>query len=336
MRTVVGVYAAHPSGPLSLLARVRRFDAAAYECLEDSRLAVRLGAMRTTGHLVAVDDADLVRAATARPLGSHAWRLRDAGIGDAEYATLRAAVLAAATEPRTTAELASATGSHRPLAPVLQTMGIEGVLVAVRPAGLRSNAARHVATGAWLGRPFADPPRDRALAWLAGRYLAAFGPARVEDFRWWAGVGADEAAAAVGAVATVDVGDGLLLPAGDLPAFERLRRPRRVAVDLLPKWDCWTMGYPRDGRRRFVDPDAQPLMYDRDGNAVGVVLVAGLAAATWGLRERRGRLDVDLTWFERPPPGPAAEAGDALARAAAFLGFPGRLDVREATAGQGD
>ncbi|HEX9993162.1 MAG TPA: crosslink repair DNA glycosylase YcaQ family protein [Acidimicrobiales bacterium] len=326
------MYAAQPSGPLSLLARVRRLDAAAYERLEDERHAVRIGAMRTSGYLVAVEDADLVRAATARPAAAHAWRLRDAGIGDDEHRRLRAAVLAAATEPRTTAELAAAAGTDRPLAPLLQTMAFAGELVAVRPAGLRSNAARHVATEAWLGRPFADRPAAAALAWLAGRYLAAFGPARVEDFRWWAGVPADAAAAAVAEVDTVDVGDGLRLPAGDLPAFDRLRRPRRATVDLLPKWDCWTMGYPRDGRRRFVDPDAQALMYDRDGNALGVVLADGLAAATWGLRERRGRLDVDLAWLDRPGPALASAARAAVDAAAAFLGFPGRVDVRE-TAG---
>jgi Winged helix DNA-binding domain len=331
---VVGVYAAQPSGPLSLLARVQGFDQRAYERLEDERLAVRFGAMRTSGHLVAVDDADLVRAATAKPIERHAWRLRDAGIEPAEYERLRAAVLAAATEPRTTRELQRLVGADRPLAPVVQTMGFEGVLVAVRPVGLRSNTARHVATEARLGRPFQPMALGPALASLAARYLAAFGPARVEDLAWWAGVKPAAAGDALAGLDTVDVGGGLLLPAGDAAGFEASRRPgpATATVDLLPKWDCWTMGYRSDGRARFVDPDVQDRMYDRDGNALGVVLADGLAAATWGLRERGRRLDVDVAWFKRPTPALAGAAREALAGAAAFLGFRGRVDVAE-TAG---
>lgn len=327
---MVGVYSAQPSGALSLLARVRRFGVADWERLEDERLAVRIPAMRTSGHLVAVEDADVVWAATARPIERHAWRLREAGIGDDEYRRLRAAVLAAATTPRTARQLRDDVGAGRPLSAVLSMMVFDGSLVAVRPDGLRSAASRHVVTETWLGRPLraVDLDRGKALAWLAAAYLRAFGPARAEDFRWWAGVTAAGAGAAVATVDTVDVGGGLLLPAGDLPAFERLRRPRSGTVDVVPKWDCWTMGYPRDGRARFVDPYVQRRVYDRDGNALGMVLADGLAAAAWTLREERGRLVVEVDWLDRPGPALAGAAADRLADVATFLGFGGRLDVR--------
>lgn len=57
-------------------------------------------------------------------------------------------------------------------------MTFEGALLRVGAESPRSNALRYVAADRWLdgeGLPDADP--DGALAWLAGEYLRAFGPA---------------------------------------------------------------------------------------------------------------------------------------------------------------
>ena len=71
----------------------------------------------------------------------------------------------------------------------------------------------------------------------------------------------ERAVAALGSVETVEVGDGYLLPSGDRGAFEAVKALERGSVDLLPKWDCYTMGYAPDGRRRFVHPEAQARVY---------------------------------------------------------------------------
>jgi hypothetical protein len=120
-----------------------------------------------------------------------------------------------------------------------------------------------------------------ALAWLAGEYLRAYGPARVADFAWWAGVTKRAAANAIATHRTIDVGDDLVLPARDAKAFERVGKLRGT-VELLPKWDSYTMGHAPDGRRRFVHPDVQRRVYTPigtgfpgDGNPV--VLVDGEA-----------------------------------------------------------
>ncbi len=62
---------------------------------------------------------------------------------------------------------------------------------------------------------------------------------------------------ALSTVKTVELGDGYLLPAGDLEGFEAAEGLGAEAIDLLPKWDCYTMGYAPDTRQRFVPPDAQ-------------------------------------------------------------------------------
>lgn len=144
---------------------------------------------------------------------------------------------------------------------------------------------RYVTTSAWApeGLDAGDPAE--ALSWLAGEYLRAYGPARVEDFAWWAGVTKGAAAKALQPHDSVDLGGGLLLRAGDEAAFGRVR-PLRGTADLLPKSDAYAMAYAPDGRQRFVHPNVQHLVYTPigvglpgDGNPV--VLVDGQAVATW-------------------------------------------------------
>jgi hypothetical protein len=76
----------------------------------------------------------------------------------------------------------------------------------------------------------------------------------------------------------------------------------RGSVDLLPKWDCYAMGYAPDGRRRLVLRDVQDRVYNEAGDGLGVVLVEGAAAGAWEARfaggAGLGRVDLDL--FERP------------------------------------
>src|SRR5204863_9545968 len=124
----------------------------------------------------------------------------------------------------------------------IATMTRDGELLRVGADSLRSNALRYVATDVWLaeksGLPRADP--DEALAWLAGEYLRAFGPASAEDVQWWTGASAGRTAAALDQHELVEVGDGLLLLASDVAGFEAAEPPARDAIDLLPKWDCYT------------------------------------------------------------------------------------------------
>ena len=62
--------------------------------------------------------------------------------------------------------------------------------------------------------------------------------------------------------------------------------PRASGVDLLPKWDAYTMGYPSGGRGRFADPDVAERLYDFRGDGMPVILVAysgGYLPAAWAL-----------------------------------------------------
>lgn len=327
LRAVVGVYSSHPSAPLSLLARTRNFGPDAFRRLDAGRLALRLPAMRGSIHLLPRETAHLAfRAVPEGPSGLRG-RLRYSGISEERYAELREAVLAAARVPRTARdlgrELRGTAGYDGSPTPVLGGMAREGVLLRIGAEGPRSNALRYVATETWLGGDLPHAAADEALAWLAGAYLRAFGPARPEDFRWWSGAPKGRASAALASVETVEPQSGFLLPAEDREAFEAAEAPDPGAVDVLPKWDCYTMGYAADGRERFVHPDAQGRVYTPAGDGLGVVLVGGEVAGAWESRFSGKMMEVRLDMFERPGARLEGTVEDRFGEVAASLGARG-------------
>lgn len=95
-----------------------------------------------------------------------------------------------------------------------------------------------VRTEDWLGRqPRVD--RDRALAELARRYLAGFGPATDADLAYWAGLALRDARAGLGAIAKdlIRHDDGLVDLARRDPA------PEKLPQKLLPLWDDLLVGW---------------------------------------------------------------------------------------------
>ena len=348
LEAVAGVYGFMPTGPLSIRARCRGVTPEAFRALEEARLAIRMRAMRTSTFLIARSQAEHMAAATAVPDSRYAWLLRAAGVADGDLSSVRATVLAAAAEPGTPAELrnrlsaaaedGAAWADGERFRVVLTLLTAFGDLVAVGGASLSSNTMRYVARRAWLGATAdagpAEPPVERgsppepaageARAWLAGEYLRAFGPARVEDLAWWAGWTRGRADDALAAHDTVDIGDGLRLLAGDLPGFEAAPQLPPV-LTLLPKWDAWTMGYPLDGRGRFLELETHDRVFDGDGNGLAMVLRGGRAIGAWAHRGERGLLAVDLDLFERMRSAEREALEAELAAVAAFLGYRGTV-----------
>jgi ribosome biogenesis SPOUT family RNA methylase Rps3 len=69
---------------------------------------------------------------------------------------------------------------------------------------------------------------------------------------------------------------------------------------LLPKWDAYTMGYPREGRGRLGDAATMERCYDFRGDGMPIVLVDGAAAGTWALAGSGKRMELEIEWFEKP------------------------------------
>lgn len=315
LRGVVGVYSSHPTAPLSLLCRSKSFDSGRLGEMEGRREALRLPAMRQSIFLLPAETAPRVFAATRLPLEKHTPRLRYAGLDWDEYARLKPRVLECAQEPVTASDLRKAleTGDSS-MTDVRVMTGVrimthEGLVLRLG-ASLRTDKLRYVATEAWLGHPLEEVDAVESLKWLAEEYLRGYGPARVEDFAWWSGVPKRRASAALSDADVVDIGGGLLLPSDQRAAFECVEPLDAGTVDLLPKWDAYTMGHAPDGRRRLVDEEHRGRAYSPGGGALPgdglpLVLRGGRAVASWSHRFQGNRMRVEVSPFEPgalPPP----------------------------------
>ena len=271
LEDVIAVYSSHPSAPLSLHARARQMDAEAFHRLD----VLRVPAMRMSIHMLPAKSAHLAFHATPAPPADRKKRMKHFKFTEERYDELRRKILDVATELLTLPELREAVGAEPDeLKGISAQMTRDAELVRLGAKGLRSNELRYVA----IELPEADP--DDALAWLAGEYLRAFGPVRPKDFQWWAGVTAGRAKRALAAHDTEELDGGLLIGAQDVKAFEQAKPPKNT-VDLLPKWDPYTMGYAPDGRDRFAHPDVVKDCYDFRGDGRPVILLDGEAAGTW-------------------------------------------------------
>jgi Winged helix DNA-binding domain len=278
--------------------------------------------MRGSIHLLPRETAHLAFRACGVAASVEESRMRYFKLTPERFEELRAKVLEVADEPRSSAEIGKLVGGGDALRYVLAAMGRRGELVRVGAEGLRSNALRWVRPRPAIGRAAAD----RALAWLADEYLRAYGPARAADFAWWSGADRRRADLALASVDTVELGGGLLLRRADRADFEAASRPR--GIDLLPKWDVLTMGYPRDGRARFADDDVLDRCYDFRGDGNPLVLRDGRAVAAWSMKFAGKRMEVAVDWFDRPSARASAAVRRELERAAELLGA-GSLSVRD-------
>jgi hypothetical protein len=309
LEDVVAVYSSHPTARLALLSRA---DLGPHDLahLEESRQVLRIPALRQSIFLVPAEIAERLFTAMRLPMQRHAWRLQYAGLSWDDYAAFKQRALARLQEPVAASDLQDIADGDQRVMTGIRAMTYEGLVLRLGTT-LRSDRLRYVATEAWLGRSLAPPADDaaqeEALRWLAGAYLHGYGPARTEDFAWWTGVPPRNAARALKAVKTVDVGGGLLLPAGHADDFARVPPLDPDAIDVLPKWDAYTMGLAPDGRQRFIDPEHLRLAYSdgstsaTSGDGHPLVLRGGRAVARWAHRFKGKKLLVEVTPFEAGP-----------------------------------
>ena len=296
---IVAVYSSHPSAPLSLNARAKKMTGAQFRKLD----VLRLPAMRMSIHLLPARTAHLAFHATPAPPADRKKRMKHFKFTEKRYEELRTQILEAATEPLTLPVLREKVGAEPDeFKGISAQMTRDGELLRIGANGLRSNELAYVAND------LDDADADEALAWLAGEYLRAFGPIRAKDFQWWAGVTATRAKQALAEHETEELEGGLLIRAEDRKAFEKARGPQ--GVDLLPKWDSYTMGYAPDGRDRFAHPDVVKQCYDFRGDGRPVILVDGQAAGTW---------DKGIELFDKATPKVRKAIDERLAAVNEFL-----------------
>ena len=309
LRNIIGVYSSHPTAPLALLGRSASFGAEQLGEIEQRREAVRIPAMRQSIFLVPTEMAARLFAATRQPMEKYTRNLSYAGLDGNEYIQLKQRILTHTQEPIAADALQQAIQIDGRLMTAVRLMGYEGLMVRVgsSPSSLRTDRLLYVSTEAWLGHPLEELDAHESLTWLAQAYLHSYGPARSKDFAWWSGVTNRRAAAAINEVDVVDIGGGLLIPSDQLSDFENVEPIDAEAIDLLPKWDSYTMGYASDGRQRLLDDQhlihaytnaTTPGKGGTSGDGLPLLLRGGRAVATWSHRFEGNRMKVQVTPFE--------------------------------------
>ena len=280
--------------------------------LYDRRDLIRMLAMRRTVFVVPAESVPVVQVSTTdRVAKDQRTRLLkhlregtaiadpESWLADVERSVLRqlaqrggtaTATELSAAEPRLRTTLVMAAGkpyqaTQTVTSRVLLVLAAQGRLVRGRPIGSwLSQQYRWVLAEHWL-RDEADTITEAAARTeLARQWLAAFGPARLTDLKWWTGwtmAQVRQAAAALGAV-EVELGGaggggvGVTLP-DDLG---RAEDPGDWAA-LLPSLDPTVMGWQE--RSWFLGPHARSL-FDTNGNAGPTIWLNGQVVGGWAQR----------------------------------------------------
>jgi hypothetical protein len=303
---------------LSAWARMHDGDVAGVEqALYDDRSLLRVLAMRRTMFVAPVDTATVMLAACSQDVAARERRkllglIEEAGFaaGDAEgwlAAAEDTAVAAlahhgeatatelAAEDPRLSAVLVLGVGTkfearQKVISRVLTVLGAQGRAIRTRPNGSwTSTQFRWAALDRWQPLAASEQPPAAARADLARRWLSAFGPATLEDLRWWTGwtLGATRAAAAANETVEVDLDGarGIVLRGDEAPTD-----PVEPWAALLPALDPTTMGWQE---RAWYLGEHAPQLFDRNGNASPTIWWDGRVVGGWA-RAGNGELRTHL------------------------------------------
>jgi hypothetical protein len=315
---LVGMQAQVPLQPyVGLWSRLEGFQPDELARLVADRSAVRVGAMRTTIHLLTARDCVALRP-VMQPvlerafLSSPFWEQLK-GMDMAEV--LEAGRTLLEGSPLTPSELGKQLGERWPdrdANSLAYACRFLLPLVQVPPRGVWGKTAqpRHTTAEAWLGRPLSeDPAPDAAVL----RYLAAYGPATPADIRTWSWLtGVREVLERLRPRLRTfrdehgrelfDVKDGAL-PDPDSPAPPR----------FLPEYDNALLSH--DDRSRIVsDADRKRTYLGK-----GTVLVDGFVGAMWWVAREKRAATLEIALFEPLPPSMLSEVTDEGARLLDFL-----------------
>jgi hypothetical protein len=288
---------AQAAAPARLAVRARSGGLRAADvdrAVRSERAVVRSWAMRGTLHMVAAADLRWM-VGLLGPVFAKAGRRRREQLGLDERTCRRALTaierVLRGSRPLTRAELVGRLAAEgvdidlRTQAPPHLLGYAANLGLICRGPDLEGDEPSYVLLDEWLP---ATRPRDRddALAELARRYLAGYGPARVQDLVAWSGLPAADGKAAWrlldGELERVSM-DGVELWA--LSGTD-LEPPRDCPPRLLGHFDALLLGY--RGRDLLLDPAHRGRVQAGGGMIQPTVLAGGRIAGTWRL-ERRGR-----------------------------------------------
>lgn len=310
LQNVIAVYSTHPSGPLSLRARVKTFEVADFEALDTQKKAIRIPAMRLSVHQIPQETARYLFAAAVPSKTSDFWQKRywQRGVTNDDFLVWRKELLALTHYPQTAKELKQQiTFPDEMLKFALNRMAFEGDLLRIGAKNLRANIISYVKTTAWIEawgeNYFLEISQEEALLWLAKEYFRVFAPARIQDFQWWVGITTAQAKDIVARLDMVSLTDDYYILLADFDAFEQFDFSRKLPITILPQWDSYLMGYAPNGRRRLVTIENQAKVYGKigatGGNAPGTIMIQGKVEGIWKHKFKGKVVQFEITLFSK-------------------------------------
>lgn len=307
-----GVVALHATDPSTVfLSTAARMATPAVEPLQralyDDRRLVRTLCMRRTMFVLPVPMVPVVQAACTDALvpGERKRTLAmlvQNGVADpdAHLRALEAATVAAIEEQGeiTGAELSKLVpGLRRQLlvgkgtkwegmigmtTRVLFLLSTEQRIVRGRPrGGWTSSQYRWSPMSSWLPGNVTNPSADKARVELSRQWLRAFGPATVDDLKWWSGLTLGQVRRALAALDVEEIDldgvPGVVLADDGEPAPQS-----EPWVALLPSLDPTTMGWQQ---RAWYLGDHGKTLFDTNGNAGPTVWCDGRVVGGWAQRK---------------------------------------------------
>jgi Winged helix DNA-binding domain len=303
---LVGLHATDPATPyLSLLARMPGFQVGDLDgALYQDRSVVKHLAMRRTLWVLTIGDLTAVQAAASDRVAANERKrlvadIEKSGVaanGEAWLGHASTAVLnhlaehgpASARELRTALpELAGSYdpapgrrwGGDTPVAPrVLTVLSVEGFIVRGPNDGTWTTSRPRWATAsAWLGAAGDPTAAEAARAVVIRAWLRAFGPATVNDVKWWFGNTLTWARDGLRDIDAVEV-DMHGTAGWALPDDLEPEPGNRPWCALLPALDVTTMGW-QD--RDWYLGEHRGQVFDRNGNAGPTAWCDGRVVGGW-------------------------------------------------------
>ena len=307
--SVCGIQAQEkPAAALSVRARRRGLTATDVErALYDERSVVRTWCMRGTFHLVATEDLPWLLAVfgpTFATRGPDPRRLAAWGLDEERVEAVVETIgeVLADEGPLTREDIAEhlvdrgieVDPATQAVYHLIRRAALRGVVCEVAPID-GTNAYDRL--DSWVDLD-PTPDHDDALATLARRYLAAYGPATRADFAAWSGLYAKDVKTAWASLADdareleTDAGEALMLEQADSddPPTESL------SVRLLPGYDTYLLGYKKD--HRPVPDGYESHVWPGSAIIRPTVVVDGRVVGTWRLDRSRKTMGIDVTPFE--------------------------------------
>ncbi len=285
---LAGLQAQAPYAPyVGLWSRLAGFRTDDLVAAIEGREAVRIALMRSTIHLVSARDClwmrPLVQSVTERGfLGAYGRWVE--GVDRAELAAAGRALLE--ERPCTSREVGTQLLERWPdsTADALgNAVRCYLPLVQVPPRGIwgKGGVAAHTTAEAWLGRELDPRPSPDALV---TRYLAAFGPASVNDVQTWSGLGRLREVVERLRPGLRAFRDENGVELFDLPDAPRPDPDTPAPVRFVPEYDNLLLSHA--DRTRVIAPEHREPLFTKGG-----FLVDGFLAGAW--KRDRGTLHVE-------------------------------------------